>query len=216
MSETMTETATAVRTVTVYSTQGRGESQVIETDASTWGELKSQIDFSTGNVKAVVRENRTTLEANDAMLPNQDCTVFLYPSKVKSGQDVFENMTLTQLRREVKKRKTMSTTSDKPNVLRKKLRDYELRHGTTETVEQVVEPTTTLTSKQERLLERQNEALTNVVLNLRKAFDKAFDDMLRGIETGVTDVALKNDAEAVAREIGGLSEDTYYSEDSEY
>ena len=73
------------RKVTIFSTQ-TNESQVITTDVNTWGEVKDlATNVSTSGMKAVVRENRTTLESDGAQLPQGDATVFLYPTKVKSG-----------------------------------------------------------------------------------------------------------------------------------
>tara|TARA_R110000868_G_scaffold72987_1_gene212002 strand:- start:348 stop:806 length:459 start_codon:yes stop_codon:yes gene_type:complete len=73
------------RKVTIFSTQ-TNESQVITTDVNTWGEIKDlATDVNTSGMKAVVRENRTTLESDGAQLPQGDATVFLYPTKVKSG-----------------------------------------------------------------------------------------------------------------------------------
>jgi hypothetical protein len=77
-----------MRKVTIYSTRTRA-TQVIETEATTWGELKSLIndDMGVSSSKVMIRENRTTLEHNDAALPEGDITLFLYPEKVKSGTD---------------------------------------------------------------------------------------------------------------------------------
>jgi len=214
------------RTITVYSTQGRGESQTIDSDVQTWGELKALIEFGTSNVRAVVRENRTTLEANEAILPETAFTVFLYPEKVKSGTDGYDEMTLAELRRIVKSRKSMSTKSDKPGVLRKKLRDYDKRAERNGIVpakskakaspkkplefsklKEAVIPDVPCSSHNP--VETQNAAIRSVIEDLKKGFDKAFDDTLRGIEDeGVTKVALQNDADQIAKELG-INSDKY-------
>lgn len=75
----------ATRTVTIYSTQSKS-SQTIETSAKTWGELKAEMP-STGNVRAVIRETRNTLESSSTQLPDQDFTLFMYPQRVKSGDE---------------------------------------------------------------------------------------------------------------------------------
>jgi len=75
----------ATRTVTIYSTQAKS-SQTIETSAKTWGELKSEMP-NTGNVRAVIRETRNTLGSSSTELPNQDFTLFMYPERVKSGNE---------------------------------------------------------------------------------------------------------------------------------
>ena len=81
-----TNTETATRKVTVWSTQERS-TQTIETSAKTWGELKNELS-NVGNTRAVIRETRNTLESGQAELPNQDFTLFLYPEKVRSGRTV--------------------------------------------------------------------------------------------------------------------------------
>jgi len=85
--ETTTSTNQEVetRSVTIYSTQSKS-SQTIETSASTWGELRSELS-GTKNVRAVVRETRNSLEGASSKLPNNDFTLFLYPERVKSGNE---------------------------------------------------------------------------------------------------------------------------------
>ena len=75
-----------MRKVTIYSTKTKAQ-QVIETGVNTWGELKQLVNPEMGvnSSKSMVRENRTTLESNEATLPAGDITIFLYPQKVKSG-----------------------------------------------------------------------------------------------------------------------------------
>lgn len=74
--------------VSVYTGQGQNIKE-IETSASTWGDLKSQLDregVSTNGLTAVVGETEVTLESNGAQLPNmENFTLFLLPTKVKSG-----------------------------------------------------------------------------------------------------------------------------------
>jgi len=73
-----------------------GKADNIETDVATWGELKTLDrvqDFISGNVKAVVRENRTTLESDQAELPTEDLSpekdydfsLFFITKKSKAG-----------------------------------------------------------------------------------------------------------------------------------
>jgi len=203
----MSETTTTTRPVTVYSTQGRGQSQTIETDAKTWGELRPKIEFNTSNVRAVVRENRTSLEANDAVLPEEEHTIFLYPTKVKSGagtaiQDKYSGMTLAELKREVKKRKSMSTGSSNPVILRGKLRQHDKRNGNSSDCAPIADipPIVLYTS---------DDTLVKVVKNLQEGFNKTFDDTLRGIQDqGVSQVALEQDAEKIAEEIGANTQES--------
>ena len=78
-------TSVETRKITIYSTQAKS-SQTIETSASTWGELKGELS-DVGNVRAVVRETRNSLDTPSSKLPDQDFTLFMYPERVKSGND---------------------------------------------------------------------------------------------------------------------------------
>jgi hypothetical protein len=87
--------------VKVFSTQ-MGEKEV-ETGATTWGELqtdlkKSGISFS--KMKAVIGENKLTLEADGAMLPAQGFTLFLMNKKTKAGANV-SALSYKQLRKTI-------------------------------------------------------------------------------------------------------------------
>jgi hypothetical protein len=72
-----------MRTITVFNTQSNTPS-TFESDATTYGQIKNQIDGS-DSMKVVVRETKVTLESDEAMLPEGDFTLFLFPGKVKSG-----------------------------------------------------------------------------------------------------------------------------------
>jgi hypothetical protein len=65
---------------------GQSVLQIFKTNADTFKELKQEltkIDFK--NKRVVVRETRTTLQLDQAKLPDYDFTLFLQPLKVKSG-----------------------------------------------------------------------------------------------------------------------------------
>ena len=76
------------RKIIIYS-QATSQSKEIESDATTWGQLKKAVEEAIMNsvttVKAVVRETRNTLDNDDAVLPSGEFTIFLLPVKVKSG-----------------------------------------------------------------------------------------------------------------------------------
>lgn len=62
--------------------------KIVESSAVTWGELKEQLsneDISVSNVKAVENKTNTTLELDDARLPESDFVLMLSPEKTKSG-----------------------------------------------------------------------------------------------------------------------------------
>jgi hypothetical protein len=122
-----------VRKITIYSTKTKAQ-QVIETGLSTWGEVKQLINPEMGisSGKCMVRENRTTLESNQALLPDGDATIFVYPEKVKSGSekrddDVYSSLSDWKLK-EACQRKSL-VTNEKGHVMRSKLRSYDARHG---------------------------------------------------------------------------------------
>lgn len=75
--------------VTVYNTSGSNE-KVVTTIARFWDEL--QRDLSRNGIPyesmtAVVGETQVTLQSAKAELPSGDFTLFLSPTKVKSGYD---------------------------------------------------------------------------------------------------------------------------------
>lgn len=58
----------------------------IETNAETWGELSRHERIGGANgMRAMIGETKHTLESPDAILPQTDFTLYLSPSKVKSG-----------------------------------------------------------------------------------------------------------------------------------
>lgn len=76
-----------MRTVKV-STSGADGLIEVETAATTWAELKSDMEdvgISTDGMKGVVRETKVSLEANDAQIPEGNFTVMLFTGKIKSG-----------------------------------------------------------------------------------------------------------------------------------
>lgn len=77
--------------VTVFSTKGAKRS-VIETSATTWGVLKDQLmanNIPVDGMRAIVGETKVTLESSAAVLPvDFDFTLFLSPTKVKSGREL--------------------------------------------------------------------------------------------------------------------------------
>lgn len=75
------------RKVTVFSMQDNSRITA-DTNAETWGQLKSensQINKMQRDMKVTIKENRTTIESDDSLLPDGDCTLFLFAAKVKAG-----------------------------------------------------------------------------------------------------------------------------------
>lgn len=87
-----------MRTITVYAT--RGGVQTIDTEATTWGELKPIVEehYDLENLIATEGINKTTLEHKDAKLPDSDFTLFLRPSKFKAGATDFDELSFKELR----------------------------------------------------------------------------------------------------------------------
>lgn len=79
-----------MRTITVISTQGDARVS-LESNATTWGQLKSEINadgcMNASDAKAMIRGVRTPLERDSDALPSGDFSVFLTPSKIKSGKN---------------------------------------------------------------------------------------------------------------------------------
>jgi len=77
-----------MRKINTYSTLTNAPGSVMS-DATTWGQLKLQLgDLIQGDMKAVIKETKVTLENELATLPEGEFTVFLFPNKVKSGASI--------------------------------------------------------------------------------------------------------------------------------
>jgi hypothetical protein len=75
------------------STPGSDNLIEVNSDATTWGELKDVLnsrDISTDGMKGIIRETKITLESDEAQLPDDNFTLFLFTAKVKSGLDTAE------------------------------------------------------------------------------------------------------------------------------
>lgn len=77
------------RIVTIVSPQGDVRVE-LNSDATTWGELKNEINangtFNANDSTAMIRGIRESLTDNSTVLPTAMFTVFLTPSKIKSGK----------------------------------------------------------------------------------------------------------------------------------
>lgn len=77
--------------ITVFTT-GSGVGKVIETDGVNWGQLKTELGkagVSYSSMKAVVGKTKVNLEHNEATIPDEDFTLFLFPEKTRSGAPVY-------------------------------------------------------------------------------------------------------------------------------
>jgi hypothetical protein len=81
------------RKVTVFQ-MGTNDRVEFNTSASTWGEIKRECSaigsMATGDLKAVVKQTKVTLDHNEAVVPDQDVTIYLVPNKNKSGNEMSE------------------------------------------------------------------------------------------------------------------------------
>lgn len=60
----------------------------ILTNARTWGDFKrelSDVIRDLKNTTAVLKETRATLEMDDAILPDTNCTIFISQKQIKAG-----------------------------------------------------------------------------------------------------------------------------------
>lgn len=76
-----------MRTIKVFSTE-TSVLKEINSSATTWGELQTELkaaNIDPSNMKGMVKESKTTLENTGAVLPEGNFTLFLTPTKVKSG-----------------------------------------------------------------------------------------------------------------------------------
>jgi hypothetical protein len=77
-----------MRTIKVFSTE-TSVLKEINSSATTWGELQAELKaqgIDPNNMKGMVKESKTTLENTGAVLPTDNFTLFLTPTKVKSGR----------------------------------------------------------------------------------------------------------------------------------
>lgn len=79
------------RTITVFSMQDQSKLEH-RTNARTWGELcreNSSIASMANGMKVTCKQTRTSLESQESLLPNEgeDLTLFLFPAKVKAGEE---------------------------------------------------------------------------------------------------------------------------------
>jgi hypothetical protein len=75
------------RSVIVASAAGN-RAQTIQTSAKTWGELKRETAFAAiypSGVEAILSTNKTTLNRDEAELPEGSFNIFLVPTKNKAG-----------------------------------------------------------------------------------------------------------------------------------
>lgn len=78
-----------MRTIRVISSQS-DRAKSVESAATTWGELQSDLSShisDIGNMKAIVRETRVSLESPEAQLPEGNFTVILSMKKIASGNN---------------------------------------------------------------------------------------------------------------------------------
>lgn len=78
-----------MRTIRVISSQS-DRAKSVESDATTWGQLQSDLSShisDIGNMKAIVRETRVSLESPEAQLPESNFTVILSMKKIASGSN---------------------------------------------------------------------------------------------------------------------------------
>ena len=78
-----------MRTIRVISSQS-DRAKSVESAATTWGQLQSDLSShisDIGNMKAIVRETRVSLESPEAQLPESNFTVILSMKKIASGSN---------------------------------------------------------------------------------------------------------------------------------
>lgn len=95
------------RKITVYSTKGQKKKEY-NTNVETWEPLRNMLESDGYDMKdllATETVNKTTLEHNEATLPEGDFIIFLRQAKNKSGIDMsYEDMGFGELRNELTQR----------------------------------------------------------------------------------------------------------------
>lgn len=125
--------------VTIFSTKGL-DKKVIETSATTWGELKEEVSefYDMDNLQATENVNRTDLVHESAVLPTSDFRLFLRPIKTKSGSVKYTYQEARaiisddkELQEEIKRYYGMNYTNLSTHVLNEAI----TRYGNAEEVE---------------------------------------------------------------------------------
>jgi hypothetical protein len=105
--------------VTVFSTKGQKQT-IVETTATTWGELKKDLDIKGiqyDGMQAVVRETKGILKLDGAVLPKgltvgdgvtDDFVLFLSPSKQTAGSINPDDMGYAELKTYIKEQRENS------------------------------------------------------------------------------------------------------------
>lgn len=71
----------------MISTQ-KNDPKVYSSDATTWGQLRYQIEADFGsleNMKAIVKDTRLSLDSDNSSLPDGNCVILLTQVKIKAG-----------------------------------------------------------------------------------------------------------------------------------
>jgi hypothetical protein len=92
-----------MRSFIVFDTTTNTPKEFTNLAVTTWGELKQHLpNYDSSRMKAMVKENKTDLSDDGALLPTgigknsknesngKDFTLFLLPTKVKSGNEITE------------------------------------------------------------------------------------------------------------------------------
>jgi len=126
--------------VTIFSTKGL-DKKVIETSATTWGQLKEEVSefYDMDNLQATENVNRTDLVHDTAVLPTSDFRLFLRPIKTKSGSVKYTYQEARaiisdnkELQEEIKKYYGMNYTNLNTHILNEAI----TRYGNAEVVQE--------------------------------------------------------------------------------
>lgn len=72
------------RTITIFHSQ-TSKTQNIDTNVSKWGELQKLIEGNVSSKTCVLSGSKHVLAVDDALLPQEGFTVFVYPKESKGG-----------------------------------------------------------------------------------------------------------------------------------
>lgn len=95
------------REIKIFSTLTRKR---LNSSATTWSELQAELkneSIKFENMKAAVGKSKISLEYPGAQLPSESFTLYLMPTKTKSGLDVWE-MSYSEVRAEIRQLVTSS------------------------------------------------------------------------------------------------------------
>src|SRR5258707_8033249 len=96
------------RSIKIFHSQ-TGTTEVVESSAASWGELKAQLTTSVAEKTCILSKSKLSLEYDSSVLPKEPFTVFVYPKESKGGMAVKPKKRATKKSAKAKVKKSKKT-----------------------------------------------------------------------------------------------------------